>query len=104
MANSENLGRASSPFQDLSLEPIFFSPAHVARRYMKAMRVEMLAVHPPRMTHGGPRPGGEKWLAQFTSLEVDPTEFLLWLSRLRTRRCLCEGVGSISGLAQWVKD
>ena len=30
-------------------------------------------------------------------------QFLLWLSRLRIQRCLCENVGSIPGLAQWVK-
>ena len=28
----------------------------------------------------------------------------MWLSRLRTQCCLCEYVGSIRGLAQWVKD
>ena len=31
-------------------------------------------------------------------------EFPLWLSWLRTRRCLCEDVGSIPCLAQWVED
>ena len=31
-------------------------------------------------------------------------EFSLWLSALRTQHCLCENVGSIPGLAQWVKD
>ena len=28
----------------------------------------------------------------------------MWLSRLRTQHSLCEYVGSIPGLAQWVKD
>ena len=31
-------------------------------------------------------------------------EFSLWLSGLRTQRCLCEDAGSIFALAQWVKD
>ena len=31
-------------------------------------------------------------------------EFPLWLGGLRTQRCLCEDVGSIPGLDQWVKD
>ena len=31
-------------------------------------------------------------------------KFLLWLSGLRTWRCLCEDTGSIPGLGQWVKD
>ena len=31
-------------------------------------------------------------------------EFRLWLSRLRTRRRLCEDEGSFPGLDQWVKD
>ena len=31
-------------------------------------------------------------------------EFLLWLSRLRTQHSVCEDVGSIPGLTQWVKD
>ena len=31
-------------------------------------------------------------------------EFPLWLSGLRTPCYLCEDVGSIPGLAQWVKD
>ena len=30
-------------------------------------------------------------------------EFSLWLHRLRTHPSLCEDVGSILGLAQWVK-
>ena len=28
----------------------------------------------------------------------------VWLSGLRTQRCLCENAGSILGLAQWVED
>ena len=28
----------------------------------------------------------------------------MWLSGLRTQRCLCENAGSILGLAQWVED
>ena len=28
----------------------------------------------------------------------------MWLSGLRIQHCLCEDVGSISGLVQWVKD
>ena len=31
-------------------------------------------------------------------------QFLLWLSRLRIWLCLCGGEGSVSSLAQWVKD
>ena len=31
-------------------------------------------------------------------------EFLLWLSGLRTPPFLCEDVGSIPGLDEWVKD
>ena len=31
-------------------------------------------------------------------------EFPLWLSGLRTQSNLCEDVGSIPGLIQWVKD
>ena len=31
-------------------------------------------------------------------------EFLLWLSGLRTRLIIYKVVGSIPGLAQWVKD
>ena len=30
-------------------------------------------------------------------------EFLLWLSRLSPQHCLCEDVGLIPGLAQWIK-
>ena len=30
-------------------------------------------------------------------------EFLLWLSGLRTQDGVCEYMGSISGLARWVK-
>ena len=31
-------------------------------------------------------------------------EFLLWVSWLRTRHSVCEDVGLISDLTQWVKD
>ena len=31
-------------------------------------------------------------------------EFPLWLSGLRTQHSVCEDVGSIPGLTQWVKD
>ena len=31
-------------------------------------------------------------------------EFLLWLSRSRSRHNVCEDPGSIPGLSQWVKD
>ena len=31
-------------------------------------------------------------------------EFSLWLSRLRTCRSVCENVGLIPGLVQWVED
>ena len=31
-------------------------------------------------------------------------EFPLWLSGLRTQYSLCEDVGLIPGIAQWVKD
>ena len=31
-------------------------------------------------------------------------ELLLWLSLLRTQHSVCEDVGSIPGLTQWVKD
>ena len=30
--------------------------------------------------------------------------FPLWFSRLRTPCCICEDLGSIPGLAQWIKD
>ena len=32
------------------------------------------------------------------------SKFLLWLSKVRTLRCLCKDAGLITGLAQWVKD
>ena len=37
-------------------------------------------------------------------LKLIKQEFLLWLSRLRTRHCLLEDAGSSPGLAQWVND
>ena len=38
------------------------------------------------------------------SLKSYISEFPLWLSRLRTQNNIHEDVGSIPGLAQWVKD
>ena len=35
---------------------------------------------------------------------MDKEEFPWWLSGLRTQRSVCENVGSIPGLPQWVKD
>ena len=32
------------------------------------------------------------------------SHFLLWLSGLGTLPCLCEDVGWVSGIVQWVKD
>ena len=37
-------------------------------------------------------------------LKEPGSEFLLWLSRLRTQCCLCEDACSIPGLGQWIKD
>ena len=39
-----------------------------------------------------------------TNMEGGQTEFLLWLSRLRTLCCLSEDTGSIPGLSQQIKD
>ena len=36
--------------------------------------------------------------------EIEILEFPLWLSGLSTQNSVHEGVGSIPGLAQWVKD
>ena len=44
------------------------------------------------------------YYAQSTGLGLEPWEFLLWLSRLRTQHSVSEDVGSIPGLAQWVKN
>ena len=37
-------------------------------------------------------------------LEIIGNEFPLWFSGLRTQHSVLEVVGSIPGLAQWVKD
>ena len=37
-------------------------------------------------------------------IHIKNPEGSTWLSRLRTRHCLCEDAGSIPGLAQWTKD
>ena len=41
---------------------------------------------------------------QTEEITIKRPEFLLWLSRLRTRCCLCEDVGLIPDPTQWVKD
>ena len=43
-------------------------------------------------------------LRDFFSLDRNNLEFPLWLSSLKTRHCLSEDVGLLSGLDQWVKD
>ena len=43
-------------------------------------------------------------LTNYQILNTCYWEFLLWFNRLRTQQCLCEDVGSIPGLTQWVKD
>ena len=43
-------------------------------------------------------------IPKLTHQKTTLAEFPMWLSGLRTWRCLCENVGSISGLSQWVKD
>ena len=40
----------------------------------------------------------------FHRLKKNPREFPLCLSGLRTQHSVCEDVGSIPGLSQWVKD
>ena len=37
-------------------------------------------------------------------LKQNVSEFLLWLSELRTWHCLNEDAGSFPALSQWVKD
>ena len=49
------------------------------------------------------RLGGRGTWRQRQSREKRPGEFPLWLSGLRTQRCLCEDAGSIPGLSPWVK-
>ena len=36
--------------------------------------------------------------------KINKAEFLLWLIGLRTQHGVCEEVGSIPGLSQWVTD
>ena len=44
-------------------------------------------------------------IIHFLSQKFAPfLEFLLWLSELRTRCCLCEDAGSSPGLVQWAND
>lgn len=42
--------------------------------------------------------------SQSRGLQVLKEEFPLWICGLRTRYSVCEDMGSISSLTQWVKD
>ena len=52
------------------------------------------------------QPAGGVSLGGFCSLPLKKglEEFPLWLGGLRARHSVCEGGGSVPGLAQWVKD
>ena len=45
---------------------------------------------------------GRNSIAKIKNFHIE--EFLLWLSGLRTQHNVCEDVGLIPSLTQWVKD
>ena len=54
--------------------------------------------------NGNPSSSSFKTQLRFVCSKRSSLEFLLWLSRLRTRHSIHEDAGSIPGLTQWVKD